>query len=214
MANSRLYPSSPRIQRRLRKKQLRQRRGGNSSISKNLSRSSTSGAKTKSSGLPQGRLLLVWLFLLSGLLGLGWRLHQLQIVQGSELKEKAQRQQLMSLRPYIPRRSIVDSQGNVLAADRLVYTLYVHPKLFKLSKEEIAVKLAPILEDRTPEAIVERFNQGESGIRLALGLTEATAAKIKDLSLDGLELIQQYSRFYPQQELAADVIGYIDVDRH
>lgn len=214
MANSRLYPSSPRVKRSLRKKQLRQPRGRNSSVPKNPGRElSTSGAKTKPSGLPQGRLLLVWLVLFSGLLGLGWRLYQLQIVQGSELKEKAQRQQLMNLRPYIPRRSIVDSQGNVLATDRLVYTLYVHPKLFKISQEEIAAKLVPILEDRTSQGLVERFKQRESGIRLAVGLTEATAAKIKDLSLDGLELIQQYSRFYPQQEVAAEVIGYVDLDR-
>ncbi|MGL5034405.1 MAG: peptidoglycan D,D-transpeptidase FtsI family protein, partial [Microcystaceae cyanobacterium] len=43
-------------------------------------------------------------------------------------------------------------------------------------------------------------------------LSESQATKIHKLKLDGLELEQQYSRFYPQEEMAADVIGYVDGD--
>ncbi|MGH2416388.1 MAG: peptidoglycan D,D-transpeptidase FtsI family protein, partial [Microcystaceae cyanobacterium] len=92
----------------------------------------------------------------------------------------------------------------------MVYTLYAHPKLFKVSKEEVATKLAPILANRTPQALIEQFNQKESGIRMADGLTEENADQINHLKLDGLELIEQYLRFYPQQELVADVIGYVN----
>ena len=123
-----------------------------------------------------------------GILGLGWKLYQLQIVKATELTSIARQQQMMQLRPYNPRRSIVDSQGNVVATDRLVYSLYVHPKLFKSSKAEMAAQLAPILE-KSPQALVERFNQQPSGILLAHGLTEETADKIKYLSRDGLEVI-------------------------
>ncbi len=167
----------------------------------------------KPSGLPQVRLLLVWGVLLVGVLGLGWRVYQLQIIQAPKLQEKARQQQMVNLRPYIPRRTIVDSQNNVLATDRLVYSLYAHPKLFKTPKEKIAQKLAPILDRWTSQKLIEKFNQRESGIRIASALTEEVAKKITNLSLDGLELIEYYSRFYPQQKIVADAIGYVDRDR-
>jgi cell division protein FtsI (penicillin-binding protein 3) len=58
----------------------------------------------------------------------------------------------------------------------------------------------------------ELFNQKKSGLRVGPALTEDVADRIAKLNTDGLELIQQYSRLYPQQDLAADVVGYVDVD--
>ncbi len=68
--------------------------------------------------MSNGRLVAVWLVLVMGILGLAWRLYQLQIVQTQELQKRARQQQTTSIRPYIPRRAIVDSNGNVLATDR------------------------------------------------------------------------------------------------
>ncbi|MGV2388415.1 MAG UNVERIFIED_CONTAM: hypothetical protein LVR29_09060 [Microcystis novacekii LVE1205-3] len=51
-----------------------------------------------------GRLVAVWLVLVMGILGLAWRLYQLQIVQTQELQKRARQQQTTSIRPYIPRR--------------------------------------------------------------------------------------------------------------
>lgn len=158
------------------------------------------------------RLLLVWIILILGALGLGGRLYYLQIVKGPELQKKAREQQTVNLRPYIPRRPIIDSQANILASDKLVYELFAHPKLFKVSKEEIATKLVPILSDYNREKLIEKFAKQESGIRLAYTLPELVADKISRLSLDGLELIQRYSRFYPQQEMFADVTGYVNLE--
>ncbi|MGK7876004.1 MAG: peptidoglycan D,D-transpeptidase FtsI family protein [Xenococcaceae cyanobacterium] len=207
MTDSKLKPF-PKAKRSSRKNLTKT----NNSSPQNPPKQETSKANAKPSELLRVRLLLVWGVLLAGIFGLGWKLYQLQIVQAPELQKKARRQQMVNLRPYIPRRSIIDSQGNVLAADRLVYTLYVHPKLFKISKEEIATKLATILEEQTSQELLKQFNKRESGIRLASALPEAVADKITKLSLDGLELIQHYSRFYPQQEMVSDVIGYVDLD--
>jgi cell division protein FtsI (penicillin-binding protein 3) len=160
--------------------------------------------------LPLLRLLLVWAVMVAASLGLGWRLYQLQILQASELQQKAKQQQTVSVQPYIPRRSIVDSQGNVLATDRLVYTLFVHPKLFSLPKEEISQKLAEILSDRTPQQLLEQFNKRDTGILLASNLPEDSAEQIRKLRFDGIELEKRYSRFYPQQETISEAIGYVD----
>ncbi|MEP0770573.1 penicillin-binding protein 2 [Trichocoleus sp. ST-U1] len=157
------------------------------------------------------RLLLVWLIMSLSGLGLAINLYRLQVVQAPSLLQKARQQQMVYLRPFVPRRSIVDRSGNVLATDRPAYTLYAHPKLFKQSKQVIATKLAVIL-GVSADNLLKQFNKQESGIRVAYALTEEEADGISQLRTDGLELIQHYARLYPQQDLAADVVGYVDVD--
>ena len=173
------------------------------------------------------RLFLVWGVLILGSLGLVARLYYLQIIdpvitykqapQGKKLSQIAADQQTTRLRFYIPRRQIVDRQQSVLATDRITYTLYVHPRLFirnsvAVPVTEIAEELADILQNKTPEELLKIFSKQEWGIRLAQDLPESVKEKIAALKIDGLDLKQNYSRFYPHQEMAAEVTGYVNRD--
>jgi cell division protein FtsI (penicillin-binding protein 3) len=181
--------------------------------SKTAQRRTRSGSRRLASvQLPTFRLLMVWGMLFLGTIGLGWKLYQLQIVQGAELYKKARQQQTMTLSPYVPRRTITDVQGNILASDRLTYILYAHPKQFANDKENVAQRLALILSHYTAAQLQEKFNQQETGIRLASGLTEDVATAIRNLNIGGLDLEETYARYYPQQDMVADVIGYVDRD--
>lgn len=172
-------------------------------------------------------LFMVWGVLAIGTIGLGARLYYLQVVnpivkyeqapQGKRLRNIAQDQQTAELKFYIPRRQIVDRQQNVLATDRITYTLYVHPFLFKRNSqpvppEEIAQKLSDILGTKTPEELLEIFAQKDWGIRLAGDLPESAKEKIAAMQIDGLDLNQNYTRFYPHREMAAEVTGYVNRD--
>ncbi|PSB02570.1 peptidoglycan D,D-transpeptidase FtsI family protein [Merismopedia glauca] len=157
------------------------------------------------------RLLIVWGVLLSAGLGLTINLYRLQIIQASSLQKKARQQQTVSVRPFVPRRPIVDRNGNVLAIDQPTYTLYIHPKLFKVSKAEIADKLAPLLE-RSPKQILKQIGDKPSGVKVVGNLKEDVANRLHALRADGVELIQEYSRLYPQTGMAADVLGYVDTN--
>jgi cell division protein FtsI (penicillin-binding protein 3) len=159
-----------------------------------------------------------------GSLGLAVNLFYLQVTQSAKLQKQAQQQQTLRTKPFVPRRPIIDRSGNVLAIDRQVYTLYAHPKLFKHTEAEIAAKLAPLLPiqasaGNTAETeLLQKFNQAESGIIITDWLPQevadrVVAMQIKDSPVDGLELVQQQQRFYPQQELAADILGYVDGER-
>lgn len=161
---------------------------------------------------PYFRLLLVWGVMFAAGLGLMVNLYQLQLVQGAGLRAKARQQQLVNLRPFIPRRPVVERNNNVLAIDQPVYSLYAHPKLFEESKEVIANQLAVIL-NRSSAELLRQFNTRNSGIRVSPALSEEINKRILALKLNGLELIQEYSRLYPQQNLVADVVGYVDLDR-
>jgi cell division protein FtsI (penicillin-binding protein 3) len=156
-------------------------------------------------------LLTVWGVLIVGTGLLTVNLFHVQVQQSSVLQKIARQQQQVFLRPFIPRRQILDRQGNVLAVDRPVYTLYAHPKLFKQPKDAIAEQLAPLL-NKPVATVLNRFNQGPSGLQIEYSLSENVADRITDLQLDGLELLQQQERFYPQRQLAAEVVGYVDVD--
>jgi cell division protein FtsI (penicillin-binding protein 3) len=163
------------------------------------------------------RLLMVWGLLIVFCLGLSIKLFMIQIVDGSKLQQEAQRRQQTSQRPFVPRRPIVDRYGDILAADQPSYTIFAHPKLFKqakttLSKEDVAASLAPILQVSSTE-LLTKFNKRETGILIGRRLTQEVRDQIAALKNDGLEIqqsLQDYRRVYPQDEMAAEVLGYVD----
>ncbi|MCC5661389.1 penicillin-binding protein 2 [Nostoc sp. XA010] len=160
----------------------------------------------------KSRLFIVWGVLMAVGLGLGLKLYNLQIVKGPKLTEQARNQQMVNLRPFMPRRPVVDRNSNLLAIDRPVYILYAHPKLFNKSNEEIAGRLAPILAKDTAE-LIKTFQSKRSGIILAPALAEETIDRISSLRLNGLEWAEKYSRYYPPDDLVSDVVGYVNLDR-
>lgn len=158
------------------------------------------------------RLGLIWLLLTVGAGGLGWRLHRLQIERGAELKQKAESQQTYNFRPYIPRRSIVDAYNNVVATDKVVYTVYIHPVMLSQPLEEVAQALTVIFPDKNKNEILKQLNTKTTGVLFAKTITEEQAIRIRALGWEGIDLEPRYARFYPQDNLLADIIGYVDTD--
>lgn len=162
-------------------------------------------------GNNQVRIVLVWALLVLVLMAIAGRLAWLQIAQGEALHGLAAQQRLAPPIERQVRHTIVDSQGNVIAVDRVVYTLYAHPRLFKLPIQDVATALSPLLE--TPvSTLVGQLSRQPTGIRVVDGLPEETVDHIRALRLDGLELDPQQQRFYPQQDLFAPIVGFVNLD--
>ncbi len=157
------------------------------------------------------RVWLVWGLLVLSLVAIAGRLAWLQLAQGDSLADLAQQQRLSPPVQRQVRHSMVDRQGNVLAVDQVVYTLYAHPRLFNLSTPEVAAKLSPLL-DTSVAALIGQFGQRPTGIRVVDGLSEETRDRIRALRLDGLELQPQQQRFYPQQQLFAPIVGFVNLE--
>jgi cell division protein FtsI (penicillin-binding protein 3) len=128
----------------------------------NVSGNGTSKTTVSASNL-KFRLLVVWGVLMAAGLGLALNLYRLQIIEGSKLTQRARNQQMVNVRPFMPRRPVVDRNKNIVAIDRPVYTLYAHPKLFDKSQEEMAQQIAPIL-NKDPGKLVNLFQSKRSGI--------------------------------------------------
>ncbi|NJL90403.1 MAG: hypothetical protein HC916_11895, partial [Coleofasciculaceae cyanobacterium SM2_1_6] len=159
----------------------------------------------------ENRLTLVWLVMIVFMVILGIRLYYLQVLDSKTLAALAKSQQQVELRLFMPRRSIVDHQGNVLAMDRPAYTLFAHPKLFDRPPQELAMQLAPLVDQQSAE-LLGLFQQQESGLLLSNFLREEEAQQIESLRANGLELLPHHSRLYPQGDLAAEVLGYVDLE--
>ena len=158
------------------------------------------------------RLLMVWGILFLGMLLLAANLVWLQVFRADELQQRAKLQQTITNAAYTPRRPILDRLGNVLAIDRPVYTLYAYPWMFKQPPGKIAAELSPII-NRPPAELMALFGPTDVGQRIMYDLSEDTAHRVKQLRFDGLDLVPNQRRLYPQQDLFADVVGFVNEER-
>lgn len=169
----------------------------------------------------QMRLVLLFFLLLLPLLGLAGRLFWLQLVQGDVLARQARSRQRPSANSLSIRRPIVDRQGEVLAWDEMRVRIWAHPVYFqfpgdrdgqKRSAAEVSQRLAPVLN--LPVAELEQRLSGQAGsIRLMEHLSVKKGELVKALGISGLDVEVYPQRRYPQGELFANVVGFLNLER-
>lgn len=163
-----------------------------------------------------GRLMMVWVFLISVAIALIVRVFYLQVTTGATLQKKAMAQQARSLTPFVPRRPIIDRNGTFLAIDKPIYNLYALPYLYtKFAPKDIAAQLAPILNEDAQKLETLLSKKDDYRVQIKKWISESVANQVRGIAInkelvDGLELEEQNQRFYPQQNLAAEVIGYVN----
>ena len=173
------------------------------------------------SPVPTGRLWAVFLLLTAGLGGLAVRLAWVQLVQGPELLSRARAVQTQTINPLGRRRTIVDRQGSLVALDEERFTLWAHPRYFAFPGDDIeklrspldvARKLSSVLA--VPMAdLVRALNGRTSGVKLATDLDPETAQRIRELGISGIDLEAYPQRVYPQGNLFANVVGFLNLER-
>jgi penicillin-binding protein 2 len=146
--------------------------------------------------------------------GIAWRLSYLQLQQGAinRLKADENRTRIVPKPPV--RGNIYDRQGKVLATTKLSHSAYLWPKVPR-EKEwpQIARLLAQILEIPVAE-IQDRVAKAgynyPSLIPIARGLTPAQVTAIEEYHdrLKWVEVDIGKVRYYPQGELASQILGY------
>lgn len=133
----------------------------------------------------------------------------LQIVDIKHYRVKAKNQRIS--KNFIMRGQIVDRNGVRLAVDQTSYNVSVHREYFDHTPEELAQKLAPLLK-MEESAIVNAINKGSVVILLKKDVDRHTVDEIKKLGLREVCLDKKTERVYPQDELAAHIIGYYNPD--
>ncbi len=146
----------------------------------------------------------------------------LQLLEGSYLESRARNFQTREIKPLGSRRPIVDRKGRLVALDEKRFRLYVHPSQFKFPGDkagiirtptEVARKLSKLLPLSTNK-LVEVMGRKDSGVKLIENLSSDIAADIRRLRISGLDLEPYLQRVYPQGDLFANVVGFLDYDRN
>ena len=144
----------------------------------------------------------------------GARLFQLQILQGDELRERADRNAVRSVDLDAPRGEIVDRKGRVLATTRPAYELRVVPN--DLSRPERTFAALGQLLEVQPEGLAEAVGSPRGGgrfkpVALADDLDFERLAKVETHrhALAGVATHVQPRRHYLEGEVAAHLLGTI-----
>jgi stage V sporulation protein D (sporulation-specific penicillin-binding protein) len=142
------------------------------------------------------------------------RLAWMQLVQGDELEQRVNHQVGESKILQSPRGTIYDRQGRELAVSMMTKSLYVDPNSVK-DADELAEDLSPII-GMSIEEIKERIAVGGGFVWLKRKLEPDVVAKVKQLihdkKLNCLNFEDESKRYYPNDVLAAQVLGFVGTD--
>ncbi len=140
----------------------------------------------------------------------GWRLHQLQIVDAEMLATMGERQVNRTWTLQAPRGTIKDADGAPIVESVGSWMVSCDPRYME-DKLLATVELSRIL--KVPrEELRKEFESGRNGRILAKDLTEAVAAQIRNLKLVGVKVLRGYTRTYRDGVLAAHVTGFVKAD--
>ncbi len=135
----------------------------------------------------------------------------LQGVKGGELRASAQSQQSETVTVPGRRGRILDRNGKVLAVSEDAATVVATPYLVD-DPEGVATRLASLLGVPASE-IAETLSDRESGFEyLARKVDLRAAEQIRDMDIEGIDLLPDSRRIYPQGELASQLIGAVGTE--
>ena len=156
------------------------------------------------------RIVTVLVFSLILFIALISRAFQLQIMSGQALKAMAEKQHTRSLALHTERGTIIDRNGQELAATILADSVYADPSKIK-DREGISAKLSSALYVKK-DNIKTRLSRSRNFSWIARQISPAQAKRTSALNLEGVYLIQEPKRFYPHKELACHIIGFAGFD--
>ncbi|MGC1618108.1 MAG: penicillin-binding protein [Candidatus Acidiferrum sp.] len=138
------------------------------------------------------------------------RLTYLQLFLHSEYLARALRQQQRTIEITPERGAIYDRNKRPLAMSIPVDSAFAVPA--EIADENLAARLLSGVVDVPEEVLEERFESSKSFVWISRKLPPEKAEAITALNLKGVYLQKENQRFYPKRDLAAHVLGFVDVD--
>lgn len=147
--------------------------------------------------------------------GIEARLIVLQVMQHDELVTRADKQHMRTVAAPAKRGEIFDRRGRMLAYSVDADTIWAVPSEIKDTDKTVAA-LCAVLEDcdrKFRAQLAERLGRQQRGFEyVKRRVTPLEAKRVAALGLDGVRFMKESKRFYPNRELAANVLGYVGLD--
>jgi cell division protein FtsI (penicillin-binding protein 3) len=166
------------------------------------------------SGNSQRRILFVTLILVVWMLAVGARLVQLQVSRHDELAARARNQQLSSIETAPTRGQVLDRQGRELARSLDTESFYADPSEVT-NVNDTAKRIASITGQDTTE-LTQKLNEAKDSNKKFFWIVRRVdlerASKLDAMELSGVYSRKEPKRFYPNDSLAAHVLGFVGTD--
>jgi len=156
------------------------------------------------------RLLIlagVALFWMTAIFG---RVAYLQLFRHGEYLSRAARQQRRTLEIDPKRGAIYDRNMQALAMSVPVQSAFASPS--EVKDKFMAARLLSGVLGMPAEDIREKLDSGNTFVWIMRKLPPAKAEAVDSLNLKGIYLLGENKRYYPKREMAAHVLGFVDVD--
>jgi len=154
----------------------------------------------------QQRLMIVMLLLLFGVVAVTARIGWLTAFSGSEAYAAGTDSNLP------PRADIVDRNGVTLARTIDAWSIAIHPDRTISAPEELAPRLQALMPERSTEDYLEILNSDRPFVYLRRRALPELVAEVNALGEPAMEYLREPERLYPQTNLAAHVLGWVNLD--
>ncbi len=177
----------------------------------------TAPRQTLTAPIRRIRFVYVALFFIFWTVALGTRLLWLQVIRHGDFVERAARQQQRTFE-VAPRRGVLyDRNLKELAMTVLVDSIYAVPSELGENRASTAEILAKIVHDdrdnfTSEHQMLARFNASRNFAWVARRVDAETATRVREMNLKGVYFQKEFKRFYPSNDLAAQVLGYVGTD--
>lgn len=164
--------------------------------------------------MPQSNLRLRWLIV--WVVAAIWvalvfgRLSYLQLFRYSEYFAKAQRQQQRIFEISPNRGTIYDRNGRELAVSLPMDSVFADPA--SIADPAMVAQLLSRVLKIPADDLETKIREAHTPVRLAMKLSPGTVRRIDNMNLKGVFFQKENRRVYPQHDLAASVIGYVNID--
>jgi len=159
---------------------------------------------------PRLRWLAVWVLAVVWMVAVLARVSYLQLFCYGEYFARAQRQQQRTFEISPKRGQILDRKGRELAVSLPMDSVFADPA--DLSDAEMVARLLSRVLDVPADELETKIRDAHTPVRLAKKLSPETVERINAMNLRGVFFQKENRRVYPQRELAAHVLGFVDVD--
>jgi len=152
--------------------------------------------------------LVLWMFVVGG------RLVQLQLGQHQQLSARARNQQLGAIDTSPTRGQVLDRQGRELARSLDTESFFADPREVD-NVNDTARRVAGITgqsKDDLAAKLREAKDSNKKFIWLIRRLDLQSATKLDAMNLDGVYSRKEPKRYYPNDSLAAHVLGFVGTD--
>lgn len=157
------------------------------------------------------RIAILVIALVAGAAAVAHGAWDLGVTRSDELSEMAHEQYTRRITLSARRGMITDRHGEELAVEVEVESVYADPRKID-NPQAAAAALAPILGKDAAGLLPKLSDKTRHFVWLKRRVAPALAAQIRELDIEGVDLVKESKRFYPNRSLAAHVIGFAGID--